>query len=204
MLAKADKKGEVWASIGGLAVDARVSREECQAALDVLLSPDPDSRTKDHDGRRIEAIDGGWRLLNYGKYHQLGKVEDRREYLTALKRAHRERNKSSLSANVSTWDQASAMVSGEPIPSESVRQRNREALAKAIRRGGLPADDKAVQEWADLLVGVGGCKNLNDALLAFRWITKRPEGATISYARQAKALAAKFKSQVIDKPEETK
>lgn len=78
MLASANKFGEIEASVGGLAKRARVDREDCESALHTFLSPDPDSRTSDHDGRRIEEIDGGWRLLNWEKYMEKDSLEERR------------------------------------------------------------------------------------------------------------------------------
>ena len=80
MLAMADRKGRIWASIPGLAGRARVSVQACREALDCFLSPDKDSRTKEHEGRRIEEIDGGWRLLNHAKYRELRDQESRKEY----------------------------------------------------------------------------------------------------------------------------
>jgi hypothetical protein len=71
MLAMADRNGFVFGSVPGLAHRARVSVDECRAALRTLLEPDPDSRTKDHEGRRIAEIDGGWELLNYAKYRAI-------------------------------------------------------------------------------------------------------------------------------------
>lgn len=80
MLAMADRKGRVWASIPGLANRARVTLEECETAIACFLRPDKYSRTPDHDGRRIEPIDGGWQLLNYAKYRAIQDEESRREY----------------------------------------------------------------------------------------------------------------------------
>lgn len=64
----ADRNGVVEASVPGLAREAVVTLDECEEALAVFLSPDRYSRTKSDEGRRIEAIDGGWRILNYVKY----------------------------------------------------------------------------------------------------------------------------------------
>jgi len=80
MLAMADRKGRVHGSIPGLANRARVTLEECEHALSRFMSPDKYSRTHDHDGRRIEEIDGGWRLLNYAKYREMRDAEERAEY----------------------------------------------------------------------------------------------------------------------------
>lgn len=79
MLAIADRDGEVQASVPGLARVANVSLAECESALDTLMSPDRYSRTPEHEGRRIEAIDGGWRLLNHAKYRKKLDAAEQRE-----------------------------------------------------------------------------------------------------------------------------
>lgn len=71
LLVLADADGYVGASVGGLAHVCRVSREACSVALEKFMSPDPDSRTPDNEGRRIETADGGWRVLNAKKYRDL-------------------------------------------------------------------------------------------------------------------------------------
>src|SRR4051812_5622729 len=75
MLAICDRYGNVRASVPGLAAVANVSIDHCLEAIDKFLSPDPWSRTKAYDGRRIEVIEGGWRLLNY-EAHRDGPGED--------------------------------------------------------------------------------------------------------------------------------
>lgn len=102
MLALADKHGEVGASIPGLARAANVSLEECKAAIDAFLAPDQYSRTKEQDGRRIEAIDGGWRLINYAKYRDAMRSLDRTEYLRIKQAEYRERKKTSTLSTTST------------------------------------------------------------------------------------------------------
>jgi hypothetical protein len=91
MLAIADKNGEVQGSIPGLARIAGVDVESCRIAIGKFLSPDPDSRTKDDEGRRIEEIDGGWSLLNHQKYREMASRDEQRE--AEAKRKARYRNK---------------------------------------------------------------------------------------------------------------
>ena len=71
MLAMADRKGQVAASIPGLANRARVTIEQAQSALECFRKPDKYSRTPDNEGRRISDIEGGWQILNYQKYREL-------------------------------------------------------------------------------------------------------------------------------------
>ena len=92
MLAMCDKNGEIHASIPGLAVRSGVTISECEAALLCLLSEDKYSRTKTDEGRRIAEIDGGWLLINHGKYRELLSKEERREYLAQKQREHRAKN----------------------------------------------------------------------------------------------------------------
>ena len=78
MLAMCDKRGRVWASIPGLASRAKVTIDETETALNCFLSPDKYSRTQEFEGRKIEVIDGGWSLINHGKYRALRDEEERR------------------------------------------------------------------------------------------------------------------------------
>lgn len=71
MLVLADRNGYVAGTPPGLASIARVTLKECEDALRVLLSPDKHSRTKAHEGRRIEPAEGGWNILNHAKYREL-------------------------------------------------------------------------------------------------------------------------------------
>lgn len=93
MLAMANKRGEVLASIPGLARRAGVSVTECEKALDNFKSPDPYSRTPDHEGRRIMDIDGGWFLLNHGKFQKAYKDEKRKRKAAERQRRCRDRQK---------------------------------------------------------------------------------------------------------------
>lgn len=97
LLALSDFNGNVSASIPGLAALANVSTKDCRGAVAKLLAPDADSRTKLFDGRRIAEIDGGWKILNYVKYRDLGRKLDRTDYLRVKQREYRERQQTSTS-----------------------------------------------------------------------------------------------------------
>lgn len=96
MLALMNEKGIVPASVPGLAALANVETEECRDALGVLLSPDKDSRTKEHEGRRIAEVDGGWSILNHGKYKDIGREMDRTEYLRKAQTRSRRRRQEEI------------------------------------------------------------------------------------------------------------
>jgi hypothetical protein len=89
MLAMADKKGFVVASIPGLANRARVPIDVVRNAIYKFSSPDPDSSSREFEGRRVESLGGGWRLLNYDRYRAVRDDEDRRAYMRDYMRARR-------------------------------------------------------------------------------------------------------------------
>ncbi len=93
MLAMSDRQGRIWASVPGLAGRARVQVDACRTALECFLAPDPDSRTKEFEGRRIEEMDGGWRLLNHAKYREMRDTEVRKDYQRKWVSTKRRRSK---------------------------------------------------------------------------------------------------------------
>ena len=93
LLALAGPDGVVVGNAGSLARDANVDIEAVRVALGKFMQPDPESGTPTDDGRRIEAVDGGWRLLNHGKYKAMMSEEHRRAYKTEWQRNKRQAGK---------------------------------------------------------------------------------------------------------------
>lgn len=92
------RRGTVDMTIRSLAGRAAMSPEDTRYALRVLEEPDPESRTKGSNGRRIERIDPdrewGWRILNWAAYEA-----DRERMLGAARKARqRERDAESDAA----------------------------------------------------------------------------------------------------------
>jgi hypothetical protein len=123
MLARANMRGEVFASIPGLARLANVSLQECEAALRTLLSPDPYSRTPDFEGRRIEPIAGGWRLLNFVRFDRARNDTDAAEREAERKREwdreHRGNRPNSKRRNAQTPDVPPTTPDAPPSQSDA-------------------------------------------------------------------------------------
>ena len=142
LLAMKDHRGEVHASVPGLADAARVTLDECIEALEKLRSPDQWSRSVENEGRRIEDIPGGWFVLNHQKYRDLMSAEERRIRDAARKREARARERSDACGHVRTVSQTDtdpeaeatqepSGSAGEPSEIQKVRSvfnRWREAL----------------------------------------------------------------------------
>jgi len=127
MLAMADQNGKVDASIPGLANYARVSIAATEKALALFLAPDRYSRTEEEEGRRIEKVDGGWRLLNYFKYRESRDPEKRRKQNREAQARYRSKPKVSQSKPESAQAEAEAEAEKKevhggaiaPVPSAS-------------------------------------------------------------------------------------
>lgn len=91
MLAMKNRDGQVLCSLPGLAKAAGVTVEQCQVALEKFRSPDPYSSTREHEGRRIQDIEGGWFIINHYKYQEALSLEDRRAYWALKQREARAR-----------------------------------------------------------------------------------------------------------------
>ena len=109
-------KGEVPASIPGLANAARVSIKDCEKAVKILESPDEYSRTKEHEGRRIQPIDGGWLIINYEKHRNRESSDPRK--VADRERQRRHRAQMSRDSHVMSCDVASASASVSDSSSE--------------------------------------------------------------------------------------
>lgn len=81
MLAMKDAEGVVHGTLAGLTRLANLSEEETREAVQILESPDTRSDThQEFDGRRIERVEGGWRVLNHHKYRDMVQAIKKREY----------------------------------------------------------------------------------------------------------------------------
>jgi len=88
MLATKDENGYVRGNAASLARLANVSLESAKEAIEKFQLPDPESNTPDNDGRRIQAVPGGWFVLN----HALYRGKDYREYEAERKREYRKKH----------------------------------------------------------------------------------------------------------------
>lgn len=135
LLALADKHGEVQGSIPGLANVANVTIQEFEAALVTLQSPDRYSRTKEHEGRRLEAVDGGWRLLNHAKYRAILSKESIKASKAAYMRRTRADAKESGNDNSTVEVRAG---SGQP------KQRQRQSQKQKAKPPVVPLEGDGV------------------------------------------------------------
>lgn len=137
LLAACESDGVARVAPTFLAAVCHLSLEQVRRTLSELSGPDPDSRTPDHQGRRIERVDGGWRLINYRKYRSLGLKEAESE--ARSDRRHRTpdvRTLSGQSPDCSASASASASASvGEGVQGEGVFYRRPPGPANPLIAG---------------------------------------------------------------------
>ena len=153
LLAMADKNGVAECSVPGLADLARVSVEDCRAAIAELQLPDPDSRTKEYEGRRIEPTDGGFLILNHPKYREKLNEDQRREYMRLKQAAFRAKKRKKTLPNVNdvsdkstelTHTEAKAYTDTEAL--KAIDAENAETIYKLYpRKVGKPGALKAIK-----------------------------------------------------------
>jgi len=94
LLVLADEEGVVDKTPGAISRITNVPLEIVETAIRKLCQPDPHSRTKEEDGRRLMLIDEhrdwGWRIVNYPKYRNIRDEEARRISNRSYKRLQRQ------------------------------------------------------------------------------------------------------------------
>lgn len=138
MLALKNHLGEVHASVPGLASAARKTIAEVETALATFMAPDPYSRTPDHEGRRVEVIRGGWRLLNHALYRDARDPEKDRERKREWDRRNRPSGHARAKAKASQSEESPNEVRQESVgsdPSDQIRSDQKQNHTSITDRG---------------------------------------------------------------------
>lgn len=124
LLANAGKDGKVDKHFRAVAEETGLTVDEVRAAITVLESPDPESRSPEADGARLVRMDAhrawGWRVVNYGKYRSIRSEEDRAEQNRLAQQRWRNKHKPSSAA------------SNAVKPKQREKQRQRDKKSKSL------------------------------------------------------------------------
>ena len=93
LLALMDRFGRIETTMSGLAHTARVTLSECKTAIETFLAPEECEVEDEFDGRRIERIDRGFRVLKASKYRELKDEEYKRAKNAEYQQRHRDKLK---------------------------------------------------------------------------------------------------------------
>jgi len=89
ILSRTDGDGVARISASFIASVTRKADAEVERCLQVLEAPDPRSRSTNDDGRRIERVNGGFKVLNYHKYRERDIADTLRTHERERKRSYR-------------------------------------------------------------------------------------------------------------------
>ncbi len=108
--------------------------DEGLSALEKLGEPEQSSRTPDFDGRRLVRVDGGYVILNYGKYRE-------RDY-TAAERQQRYRDKQK---SKETRKRNTVTSASNGVTSRNITQAEAEADKKKIGTLARPTIEQVIE-----------------------------------------------------------
>lgn len=159
LIALADREGYVFGSVAGIARICALPVEKIEEAMTKFISPDRHSadlnREPERDGSRIEAIDGGWRLINYEYYRDLVDADVRR---AQYRQAQRKRRQKMLTVNKRHHRSSSV------IPSEAESSSSSESPSEKTHNqrptADAAGDDTFSAFWAEYPRKVGKGKAL--------------------------------------------
>jgi hypothetical protein len=188
LLSQVDQHGEVDMNPALLAAKIGVPVDLLLSCIRDFMQPDPGSRTKEHDGRRLELIDPdvrdwGWRVINHSKYREKARKKTQQQTATESgKDAERKRLERQEKEDV----QRCPAESGAVRPSEQRISEHLNAEAEAtqeappVRGNVTPAGEMAIA-----LRDIGVAVRSTDPVL-HRWLR---DGFTVEQARDAVGLA---------------
>ena len=114
LLAACKPDGIAPVSSVGISSVCRLSLDETKAAIEELSSPDTESRSIQNEGKRIERVDGGYRIINYQKFRELNykEADAKRKYEERKKKTCPEMSGDMADINASASASASCIKEG--------------------------------------------------------------------------------------------
>lgn len=144
LLVLADINGVVDMTPTAIAGRTRIPLEEVQGYLASLEGPDTESRTQEHEGRRIVRLDEhrtwGWCILNYHKFRAIAS-EDQRKALTR-ERVRRFREKSNAPVTLSNAGNATQTQTERQTQTQKVQSGKPDG--EKVPLGGYHKDTRTV------------------------------------------------------------
>jgi hypothetical protein len=149
LLSQSDEEGFVSTSVSGLKRSSNIDGEDFDIALKTLISPDPDSRTKDNEGIRLLVVEGGFFIVNYKLYRDRDYKERRKEQVREAVSRYREKKKVlsnhlNITSDCKVLPSASASASKSASSSVSASSSTSLKLNEAeviLIKGGVGGDE---------------------------------------------------------------
>ncbi|MCC7176918.1 MAG: hypothetical protein IT177_00840 [Acidobacteria bacterium] len=139
LLAMADSEGFVDGAVPGIAHAANLPLDAVQRGLEILQRPDPHSKDPDHEGRRVQAVPGGVRVLNYTKYRESRSPEQVRSAARVQRWRERQRGVTGNACNAGNAQKQKQKQSTE-VQKQRSCSTSQPRTKREAQRVGVPAD----------------------------------------------------------------
>lgn len=166
LLSQVDRHGVIDMNPNLLAAKIGVPVDLLLSCMKDFMLPDPGSRTKDGDGRRLELIDPdtrdwGWRVINHSKYREKARKQQHQQAATETgKDAERKRKERDV--------QTCPDVSGDVRPSTHLISNSSQLNSDATHQSAPTSDAKVMKpegEMATALRDLGVAVKSTDPVL---------------------------------------
>jgi hypothetical protein len=152
LLALQQRGGIIDAHPSYIATISGLPQADIETAIRRFCEPDPESRTPDSDGRRLEPLEGvgfGWRVINHRKY-----AEKARKMASDAQRAADGRNAERMAERNDADPRRPAQTRADP-PSDSDANKKKKEGADAPVALVEGVDPKAWSDWLDYRKSIG-------------------------------------------------
>jgi len=186
LLASCGQDGIAKVSSVFLSSACHLPQKTVDHAIENLSSPDPRSRSLNDEGRRIQRVDGGYRVINYEKYRAFSPNEGNPNSPGALRvRRWREKQKSVTCppdvtpGNVTSVTSASASASASVFLNlqgwvwEGITDEDKSGWAKAYPACDIDRELLSMIEWAKANQAKAVKKNYRRFIV--NWLSKSQE-----------------------------
>lgn len=191
-LSQANAQGIVRTAAPALSHACMVPLDRIREILELLESPDPDSRSEVDEGRRIAKVTGGWQIINYLAYREARNAEARREQNRDAQARFREKTRKPESARVSqSKPNISTNKQNKPQSAQAEEEEEADKAKASELRSALAAPEKTPEPVPD----TPPSEPLSDPIwgtgLAYLCRRRIPE-------RQARSMLGKLRKAVGD------
>lgn len=179
MLVLADSDGVVDMTIEAISRRTNVPLAEVEKYITELQEPDPASRSKKEDGRRLILVDPqrgwGWQVVNYRHYRQIRDEEARRSYFRDVKRKQRKKGKNVQDKSVDNGGRCQIIASASASSSSEVVRPKKEDFIEQLKAlpayKGIDVDREVSKMEAWLLTPKGKGRKLTKGFVV-NWLNK--------------------------------
>lgn len=159
---------------------------EIERCLNILESPDTNSRTKEYDGRRIQIVDGGIQVLNYHKYREQTSSDFHREKMRRYRDKKNncsttvELRSASTSVSSSNSDSVSSSVEDKSVREEEKWHRRKKieitgTIEEYMARYDKWISDSTEDYWKELKLIFPNVNFQTEEPKIRRWLEDNPE-----------------------------